>query len=132
MGMYTQIRGFLCCDSVGAEYDKFEMFENTINALLKEFKESNPDNHWCNELLTLAPGSNGSKWIFIGSEGKDYGGEREKFLRYLVDYFPCEGRIEFQYEEKSPGDTERVWLITEEEFLEREYTIHTKGYGFLI
>lgn len=127
MGMYTQIRGFLCCDSIGQKPD----IEKKLKHLQRLFKErNNLDRTWVCEDTIFYRGSNDSGWLFIGSEHKNYDESMTEWLRFLVTKIRCEGRIEFQYEETDIGEQAVVWLVTPDRIIEETYTIHTYGYGF--
>lgn len=127
MGMYTQVRGFLCCDSIGQRPNIERQFKN-LQATFK--KRDDLDRLWVCEDTIFFRGSNDSGWLFIGSEHKNYDESMEEWLMFLINNIPCEGRIEFQYEEAEVGEEGQVWLVSKGNINKQTYTVHTYGYGF--
>lgn len=107
MGMYTQVRGWLNVDSIG-KYGGENL--SRIKVLLEVAKENfksdttiDADRKWVSDDTVVFSGANNSTYLFIGTELKNYDDDAEKWIKYLIDYFPnAEGRIDFQYEEESP------------------------------
>jgi hypothetical protein len=135
MGMYTQVRGFLCCNSIDQVGRGLQKNETILENLKSEFmNRENLDRTWVCKDTVFHAGSNGSGWLFIGSEHKNYDDSIEDWLRYLIENIPCEGRIEFQYEECSPDDEDwchaDVWLVSNSDIKIEKYKVHTYGYGF--
>lgn len=130
MGMYTQVKGFLCCDSIGKQNDDIKI---KLMELKEEFhKREDLDRTWVCEDTVYHQGSNGSKWLFVGSEHKNYDESMTEWLKYLIENINCEGRIEFQYEEAHPEDDDydTVWIVSGSEISIEKYKVYTKGYGF--
>lgn len=130
MGMYTQFRGHLCVGSIGTvnATDARARFE----ALQAAFRlREDVTRHWVCEDSHMIPGSNGSLWIFFGSEHKNYGECMDKWILEIVATFRCEGRIEVQYEEEGPGeDSIRVLYVSGGLISEKREPTHCEGYGF--
>lgn len=136
MGMYTQVRGWLCCSS-GGSGDK----NNEIVSKFKEIKESfskreDLDRAWLVAGDThITNGSNGSLWIFIGSEHKNYDGSMDEWIKTILNNIKCEGRIEYQYEDLEDFHTgeqgqDKVLIVLDGKINKEMYTPKTEGYGF--
>lgn len=116
MGMYTQVRGWLNIGSIGSH--NLTQVLSTLNQAREEFRTLNKDKLdrlWVCEDCMGSSGSNGSAWIFIGSEHKNYDDSMDEWIKHLLKAFPtAEGRIDWQYEEEDPKDrksTSRYLLI---------------------
>jgi hypothetical protein len=99
MGMYTQIRGWLNVDSI-SNRENYNEIRGKFEHAQKDFLERKLiDRPWvCNDSLVTG-GSNGSVWIFIGSEHKNYDNSMDKWIETLIETFPnAEGRIDYQHE----------------------------------
>lgn len=103
MGMYTQVRGWLNVDSIA--HDNKEMLERRLMEAKESFiRTAVCDRKWICGNTVLHVGGNGSAYIFIGTELKNYGGVAEKWIEHLLTFFDnAEGRIDFQYEEVCIG-----------------------------
>lgn len=139
MGMYTQIRGWINVNSIG---DYAGERRNTINQLLQEAKNSFENDEtilditgkplarkWvCNSTIAHE-GGNGSMYLFVGTELKNYGCPAEIWIKYLLKYFPnAEGRIDFQYEEDE--NQCKYWLIHKGEIIKEDFNdVWCEGYG---
>lgn len=100
MGMYTQARGWLNVDSIGGRKYK-ELSDKLEDAKIKFEVSGIADRHWVSDDTHIHQGSNGSAYIFFGTELKNYDDDSEKWIKYLLGFFPnAEGRIDFQYEEE--------------------------------
>jgi hypothetical protein len=132
MGMYTQYRGAICIDSIG------QVDPDTATAKLAKLQEeylsrAEADKHdraWVCTDTVLHFGGNGSKWLFIGSEHKDYDTSMRDWINILAKEFRGEGRIEVQYEEVDPGEQMKVLYMEGGVVVELAETCHTCGYGF--
>jgi len=129
--MYTQFRGVLCLSSIGQGGTLVEA-ETKFKTLREAYKTTTENSRaWVADWDThIHAGSNASIWIFIGSEHKNYDESMMDWIKLLVSSFHCEGRIEIQYEEEYPGDTQRVLKITPGKIEEIREVAHTYGYGF--
>lgn len=126
MGMYTQVRGWLNIDSISHGQNE-QAIINKLHQTREEFSDS--DSHcrkWVSRDTIIHFGGNGSAFLFIGTELKNYDQDTETWIKYLLDAFPnAEGRIDFQYEDEEYDDEEsksKYWLI-------REGTIIEEGWG---
>lgn len=129
MGMYTQVRGILCCNSIGQHANKD--VQVTLDELQKKFKQrNNIDRPWVCEFTKLVSGGNSSEFLIITLEFKNYCNSIDEWIKYLVKNIMCEGRIEFQYEECEKGDLGKVLLVKNSVIAEESYRVHTFGYGF--
>ena len=130
MGMYTQVRGILCCGSIG------QSLENNIPKKLKELQEqflrdcSKMYSPWIGECTYYQRSGNNSEWLTILAEFKNYDESMMKWIEYLIENIMCEGRIEFQYEENDVNDRDTVLIIKNSKITKMEYVISTQGYGF--
>jgi len=130
MGMYTQVRGVLCAGSINSN---FEELETKFIKLQNDFlKRDDLARTWVCQNSHILQGSNGSAWIFIGAEFKNYCGSMDRWIEYICENIKCEGRIEYQYEEYGVGDSDNVWIIKDSKIKIKKYKIHTIGYGFNI
>ncbi len=130
MGMYTQYRGWLCLDSIcGENEEKAKAALAATQATFNERKDiSRP---WvCNDAW-IHSGGNGSLWLFIGTEHKDYDESMDEWIKTVVALFPnCEGRIDVQYEETSKGEETPVYLVDKGTILKTEQPATTsEAYG---
>lgn len=132
MGMYTQIRGWLNVDSIGdSNGENFKKINNLLESAKESFQNDKSiiaDRKWvCKDTIAFR-GSNDSVFLFIGSEIKNYDSDAEKWIEYLITYFPnAEGRIDLQYEEY---DFSNSLIITEGKIVGKEiWETPTKGYG---
>lgn len=127
--MYTQYRGFLCIASLSDEkYDELvARFESLKENFLKDESNERP---WVCKDSCIHCGSNGSVWIFIGSEHKNYDDSMENWIKILVKNFNCEGRIERHYEEYGVGEPIEVLNVSRSCILRTHEETHQKGYGF--
>lgn len=130
MGMYTQARGHILLSSVYCDFEKvsskYECFLTKYRYHVIDEFDIDPSNFAFGPFL----GTNGSVWLFIGYEHKWGRGCVVRFIEELVKFLPCEGRVEFQYEEMYEGDMEDCFLIRHNQIQVINYTIHTRGYGF--
>ncbi len=139
MGMYTQVRGWLNVDSIGdCDGKRFHEIENKLSSAQRNFEndETLKDNSndilerkWVCRDTVVHYGGNGSVYIFIGTELKNYGQPAEIWIKYLLKYFPnAEGRIDFQYEEDD--NTCKYWLIKYGEIIKEDFNpVWCTGYG---
>lgn len=128
MGMYTQVRGWLNVDSIGCGENFIEIQEK-VEILKEKFKsECTIDRTWVCEDTIVHTGGNGSVFIFIGTELKNYGNPAMAWLEFLVKEFPnAEGSVDFQYEEY---DFSSVYYIRNGEISKPvECPYPTRGYG---
>lgn len=132
MGMYTQVRGWLNVDSIS--YDKDYGSKNYLeikyildNAKL-DFMKSDIPRSWVCKHTTLHVGGNGSVFLFIGTELKNYGNPTLEWLKFLIKRFPnAEGSVDFQYEEDEYSTT---YFIREGQIRGITQCPHaSKGYG---
>ncbi|GAB6989563.1 hypothetical protein JCM16418A_16130 [Paenibacillus pini] len=134
MGMYTQVRGWLNIDSISYGQNEQSII-NKLHKTREEFLDS--DNHcrkWVSHDTIIHFGGNGSAFLFIGTELKNYNEDTETWIMYLLDSFPnAEGRIDFQYETEQCIDEDsksRYWLISEGYIIEEGWSkTWCKGYG---
>lgn len=164
MGMYTQIRGWLNVDSIGGIDDNLLKITEILKQAQDDFKNDNTiidsydntpiERKWVCEDTIIHEGGNGSKYIFFGTELKNYGNPAYEWIKYLIKYFPnAEGRIDFQYEEEdywedinfdvekenennpwyrgeNEGSESRYLLIRNGSIIKDDYTrTWCKGYG---
>lgn len=115
MGMYTQVRGWLNIDSISHGQNE-QSIVNKLHKAREEFLDS--DFHcrkWVSHDTIIHFGGNGSAFLFIGTELKNYDEDTETWIRYLLDSFPnAEGRIDFQCETedwKNKKSKSKYWLI---------------------
>lgn len=121
MGTYTEIRGFLRIYLKDIDEDKFEI---KFDLLKKEFSQRNDlDKPWIHQDSVCSTGSNGSKWIFIGSDHKMYDESMEEWVKLLIKNFRCDGRIEFQSEYSEKNDLDILWIISNSEMIKTTYKI---------
>lgn len=117
MGMYTQVRGWLNIDSIGDRASIDQMGQKLSDVMVSFENRIDSENirSWVCHDTVLHLGGNGSKYLFFGTELKNYNDEAEKWIDFLLLYFPsAEGRIDFQYEDEDPDDkhsTSKYWLI---------------------
>lgn len=107
MGMYTQIRGWLNVNSIG-DAKEFQGIKERLETAQEDFKNSDvdADRKWICQDTVAHMGGNGSAFLFFGTELKNYTKEAEKWIEFLLKYFPnAEGRIDFQYEGEEPWDS---------------------------
>lgn len=135
MGMYTQVRGFLFCGSFNDQIGSLNYginVESKLEELKKIFNERKDiERAWVCDDTIYNKGSNGSEWLFIGSEHKNYDNSIDEWIQLLVSSINCEGRIEFQYETFEIGDKEKVLFIGKNgDITEGTYEIKTEGYSF--
>ncbi len=129
MGMYTQVRGWLCIDSIGYSTLDLEIEQRIIN-VKKDFLKL--ELRQVQDSLVLHEGGNGSKYLFFGTELENYSYDCEEFLKILIKYFPnCEGRIDFQYEEDTDYESyeSKVWKVSKGVITELFEKTHCYGYG---
>jgi hypothetical protein len=127
MGMYTQVRGWLNVDSIG--FDREVILMRKLFEAKESFEEQFNGRTWvCNDTV-LHYGSNGSAYLFFGTELKNYDDDAENWIKHLIKYFPnAEGRIDFQYEEDE--ETCKYWLIYCGKVIMQSYCNRwCKGYG---
>lgn len=135
MGMYTQVRGWLNVNSIGYGDDFNEIsifFQEIKNNFINERVDL--DRPWVADDSILFMGSNGSVWIFIGSEHKNYDKSIDEWIKTLIANFPnAEGRIDYQYEKEYWEDencTSRYLLIRQGKIVEDGRTkTWCNGYG---
>lgn len=130
MGFYTQVRGWLNVDSISTS--SHVELQRHLFEVRRAFKETNVPRSWVSEDTCITLGANGSKFIFIGTEMKNYDDVAEEWIKFLLPYFPnAEGRIDFQTEREEPGETtSKYWLIYKGEIVEEGRCVTwCKGYG---
>ena len=138
MGMYTQIRGWLNVDSIGGyNQTNFKEICDKVEQAKEEFGWDDSILDICGEPLErkwvcndtcVHGGGNGSVYIFIGTELKNYGCPAEIWIKYLLNKFPnAEGRIDFQYEEDE--ETCKCWEIYKGKIAEKDVPRWCYGYG---
>lgn len=128
MGMYTQVRGWLNIDSIG--YENKKILQNKLLEAQTSFEDEKLcDRSWICRNTILHMGGNGSAFLFIGAELKNYDMDAEKWIEYLLKFFPnAEGRIDFQYEEDE--EECEYWLIRDGFVLHKGYNaVWCEGYG---
>lgn len=111
MGMYTQIRGWLNVDSIA--YKNEDKINKIFNSAKEEFESRDDlDRKWVCEDTIIHFGGNGSAWIFIGTEMKNYDNSMNEWINTIIKYFPnAEGRIDYQYELDDKESGSRYLLI---------------------
>ena len=130
--MYTQFRGVLCLKSIGSMKD-FDALKIQFDALQAAFLAADEnDRPFVCQDSQIFLGSNGSAWIFIGSEHKDYDDSMSNWIKILASTFRCEGRVEQQYEDVAAGDLMTVYKIVPGKIEVCQEVAHTEGYGFSI
>ena len=75
MGMYTQIRGWLNVDSIGDYHgERFEKISLKLERVKKDFKSNDMDldRKWVANDTIIHKGANGSVFLFMGTELKNY------------------------------------------------------------
>ena len=127
MGMYTQARGWLNVDSIG--FGRKAMLAEKLTDAQDSFKQNKNIRSWVCEDTVLHYGSNGSAYLFFGTELKNYDDDAEKWINHLITFFPnAEGRVDFQYEEDA--ETCKCWLISKGKVLkEYQNPVWCEGYG---
>lgn len=130
MRMYTQYRGALCLGSIGTvSYpDLLADFTRLQEAFLLTTEENSRS--WVCQDSHLLQGSNGSIWLFIGSEHKDYDDSMKNWIELIWKTFRCEGTIEAQYENADPQGKVTVYTITPDEISKESRVFPYEGYGF--
>jgi hypothetical protein len=134
MGMYTQVRGWLNIDSIGLTNRYYEAQIRLLEAKndFMHNEEYKDIRRWvCNDTIYHC-GSNDVSYLFIGSELKNYDDDALTWIKYLLKYFPnAEGRIDFQYEEEIPGESESRYLLIYQGEIIKNDTCDTwcDGYG---
>jgi len=133
MGMYTQIRGWLNIDSIGNNNTYYEV-KLKLDKLIEQYEEVDGiTTRKCQATYgtNICQGGNGSLFIFIGTEFKNYSNDSEEWIKYLIKHFPsAEGRIDFQYEECSEDYPTEYWEIYQGEILNIGKQIpYCNGYG---
>lgn len=127
--MYTQIRGWLNVLSIGGPEDTKELADRLpIAKATYRAGFPNLDRTWVADDTHFHIGGNGSCWLFIGTELKNYDASFDEWLNHLLTYYPtAEGRIELQCE-GSEGSTSR---IIKDGLVQGTQTEHAwaKGYG---
>jgi hypothetical protein len=134
MGMYTQVRGWLNVDSISYGNKNLSKIVSLLADAQTEFKELHEGRSWVCEDTTIHKGSNGSVFLFFGTELKNYDNDAEEWIEHLIKYYPnVEGRIDFQYEEEDHNDeqsTSKYWLIKSGEIIKEDWNkTWCKGYG---
>ncbi len=125
MGMYTQIRGWLCVKSIGALNDGPARLKTAQDTFVKKCERP-----WVKENTWFHQGSNGACWLFIGVEYKNYDDSFDLWLKHLLIYFPqAEGRIDYQYEECEVGSPTKTVLVYKGLSTEVECQAWCDGYG---
>lgn len=130
MGMYTQIRGWLNIDSIG--YDNEEALLEMLNYAKEEFENrSDLDRAWVCQDTHIHSGGNGSVYLFIGTELKNYDKSTDEWINKLLEVFPnAEGRIDYQYEEDDENSGSRYLLIYKGKIIKDAIgDTWCKGYG---
>lgn len=128
MGMYTQIRGWLNVDSIS--YDNEIILQQRLLKAQEDFKKNFTEiRSWVCADTVLHVGSNGSAYLFFGTELKNYDQDAEKWIKHLITYFSnAEGRIDFQYEEDTINTT--YWLVAHGQVVEEgKCHLWCGGYG---
>lgn len=135
MGMYTQIRGWLNVDSIG-DYkgERFDIIKDKLEQTKYDFQNNGLvlDRKWVSNDTSVLQGGNGSVYLFIGTELKNYDNSFDEWVKYLLTQFPnAEGRIDYQYEEEDweCEDKSRYLLIRKGEIIEDNRCI-TWCYGY--
>lgn len=117
MGMYTQVRGWLNVDSISYGGKNISEIKNKLEEAQITFQSVHNGRSWVSEDTIIHAGSNGSVFIFFGTELKNYDEDAESWIKHLIKYFPnAEGRIDFQYETEKyfeEGSKSKYWLIRE-------------------
>lgn len=137
MGMYTQVRGWLNVDSIAYGAAHFDHVQRTLRDAQDSYGDNAPGRSWVCRNTIAAQGGNGSIFLFFGTELKNYDDDAERWIEYLLQYFPgAEGRIDFQYEEENCDDTDstsKYWLIRGGKVIERNRCkTWCKGYGNML
>lgn len=130
MGYFTQVRGWLNIDSIGCEERAGEtksIFEEAKRDYLISGNTSRAMFVIQDTILQTDMG-NGSAFIFIGTELKNYENDAEEWIKYLISKFDsAEGAIYFRKEEES---TEKVWIIFKGELYREDLIcLPFEGYG---
>ena len=121
MGMYTQGRGWLNVNSIGND-KRNDRIQQVFDEMKQNFIGNGRD--WIAEDLTLNFGSNGSAWIFLGTELKNYNNEIESLIRHVISYFPnAEGRFDIQHEKVDPNIQDNGYDF----YMEPDYYLIYKG-----
>lgn len=129
MGMYTQYRGWLCLDSINGENEP-QAVAVLEQARANFKKREDLSRTWVSDDCWIHSGSNGSLWLFFGTEHKDYDDSMEAWIRHVVAVFPkAEGRIDVQYEEVYPGENTHCFLVKAGEIAKAPVKAWTEGYG---
>lgn len=109
MGMYTQIRGWLNVGSISSmqEREAEEGIAQARKLFAVKTKELELARPWVSEDTHVVFGSNGAAWIFFGAELKNYDESFDEWFKCVIEAFPfAEGRLDYQYEEESPGESD--------------------------
>jgi hypothetical protein len=126
MGMYTQIRGWLCVGSINSHPESGKLFNEAKAKYIAE--QSTPRCYLVASDTNFQVGSNHCRFIFIGTELKNYDNDAENWIKYLLSVFPwAEGRIDFQFENDT--DKCKCWKIYDGEIDEYYEKRWYKGYG---
>lgn len=130
MGMYTQCRGWLNIDSISYMKDKISAFENLLREAQEKFVETQDGRTFVCYDTWIHEGSNGSTFIFFGTELKNYDRDFERWVEFLLKYFPnAEGRLDIQYEEDDIFGKTTYLEICEGRIAEKTCKTWCKGYG---
>ncbi len=112
MGMYTQVRGWLNVDSIGSIENKNKLKELLVKAKEEYEQIEDLDRKWVCDDTVLHFGGNGSAYLFIGTELKNYDDSVDEWVKTLIKTFPnSEGRIDFQYELDDEDSGSRFILV---------------------
>lgn len=135
MGMYTQIRGWLCVGSITTDTES-KYLENLFNKTQDDYEqlEKTPRATTPIRNTYFIEGNNGACYVFIGTEFKNYDKDAEEWIKYLLSVFTwAEGRIDFQYEEDYDEEiglgTCKCWKIAKGQIEEYQEKVWCKGYG---
>ena len=110
MGMYTNGGATLLCGSISSECDQLMIKFYEMKSNLREFMVAKNQRSWLvSSAITCSEGPNGSFFIHIGTEHKDYGDEFETILEFILRWFNnAEGFAWKIYEE---DDVPTFWII---------------------
>ena len=131
MGMYTQVRGWLNVDSIGSIENENKLKELLVKAKEEYEQIENLDRKWVCDDTVLHFGGNGSAYLFIGTELKNYDDSVDEWIKILLKTFHnAEGRIDFQYEEDDEDTGSRYILVRDGEIIKDDMgEIWCYGYG---